>query len=164
LTEDEAAAEMLKIFNEAIEVGIMCPFVGQVVTYISEDPPQGTLALDGSTYDKSDYPDLYDVLPPSMKSATSFTLPDMRERVPRFVGGTYNIGDTGGQDTVALSESEMPAHTHTESIAVSSAADAGTGVPIASAVSGVGTTGVAGSGMPHDNLPAFVAVGVAVVH
>ena len=28
-------------------------------------------------------------------------------------GGTYAPGDTGGADTVALSEAEMPAHTHT---------------------------------------------------
>jgi microcystin-dependent protein len=142
----------------------MCPFVGQVVTYISENPPQGTLALDGSTHDKSDYPDLYDVLPSSMKSGTDFTLPDMRERVPRSVGGSYSIGDTGGQDTVTLSESEMPAHTHTESIAVSSLSDAGTGVPIASAVSSIGLTGSAGGGLPHDNVPAFMTVGVAVVY
>lgn len=29
--------------------------------------------------------------------------------------GTYNVGDTGGSSTVALSEAEMPSHTHTVS-------------------------------------------------
>jgi len=28
-------------------------------------------------------------------------------------GGTYNVGDTGGSNTVTLTESEMPGHTHT---------------------------------------------------
>ena len=30
-------------------------------------------------------------------------------------GGTYNVGDTGGADSVTLTEAQMPAHTHTVS-------------------------------------------------
>jgi microcystin-dependent protein len=39
--------------------------------------------------------------------------PDLRGRFIRGGdGNTYDIGDTGGQESVALSESELPSHSH----------------------------------------------------
>lgn len=38
--------------------------------------------------------------------------PDMRGRFPVGAGATYELGDTGGNNTVALSSSQMPAHKH----------------------------------------------------
>jgi len=38
--------------------------------------------------------------------------PDLRNRFIAGAGGQYASGDTGGQDDVALTESEMPSHAH----------------------------------------------------
>jgi microcystin-dependent protein len=38
--------------------------------------------------------------------------PDLRDRFPVGAGGNYNVGDTGGTDTVALTVAEMPQHSH----------------------------------------------------
>jgi microcystin-dependent protein len=38
--------------------------------------------------------------------------PDLTDRFVVGAGGQYSAGDTGGSDTVQLSESEMPSHTH----------------------------------------------------
>ena len=48
---------------------------------------------------------------------TSFALPDMRSRIPMHFGQGPGltprpIGQRGGEDTVALTTSTMPAHTH----------------------------------------------------
>ena len=42
----------------------------------------------------------------------NISTPDLRDRFLTGVGGTYVVGDTGGENTHALSESEMPTHTH----------------------------------------------------
>jgi len=39
--------------------------------------------------------------------------PDLRDRFIAGAGGQYNSGDTGGEDSVTLTESEMPTHSHT---------------------------------------------------
>src|SRR5258706_583900 len=51
---------------------------------------------------------------------TTFALPDLRGRVPVHAGGgspgpglsPYTIGQSGGQESVALQTGELPPHTH----------------------------------------------------
>ena len=48
---------------------------------------------------------------------TTFGLPDLRGRVPVCMGtglglSTYNIGQAGGTETVALQTNQMPSHNH----------------------------------------------------
>jgi microcystin-dependent protein len=38
--------------------------------------------------------------------------PDLRDRFIAGAGGEYNTNDTGGEDSVTLTESEMPSHNH----------------------------------------------------
>jgi hypothetical protein len=40
--------------------------------------------------------------------------PDLRNRFVVGAGGNYGVGDQGGQETVRLTEAEMPSHTHTD--------------------------------------------------
>lgn len=42
----------------------------------------------------------------------SNSTPDLRDRFVVGAGSTYAVDDTGGADTVTLSEADMPAHTH----------------------------------------------------
>lgn len=49
---------------------------------------------------------------------TTFGLPDLRGRVPMGFGqrpglSNYAIGETGGSETVTLTQAQLPAHTHT---------------------------------------------------
>jgi len=41
--------------------------------------------------------------------------PDLREKFIVGAGGTYDVGDTGGADSVQLTENEMPSHDHSAS-------------------------------------------------
>jgi microcystin-dependent protein len=47
--------------------------------------------------------------------------PDLRNRFVVAAGDTYAVGDTGGDDSVTLTSSQMPSHTHTFSATTGSA-------------------------------------------
>ena len=42
--------------------------------------------------------------------------PDLRDRFIVGAGGSYNVGNTGGSNTVTLTRSQIPSHSHTASI------------------------------------------------
>ena len=44
--------------------------------------------------------------------------PDLRDRFIVGAGGSYNVGNTGGANTVTLSINQMPSHNHTGEIAM----------------------------------------------
>lgn len=52
----------------------------------------------GNTYTKPD--------------GTTITTPNLSDRFLTGSGGTYNVGDAGGANNVALTTAEMPAHNH----------------------------------------------------
>ncbi|MGA7730020.1 MAG: tail fiber protein [Chloroflexia bacterium] len=43
---------------------------------------------------------------------TTFALPDLRGKVPMHKGSGHILGETAGQQSHTLTQSEMPAHTH----------------------------------------------------
>jgi microcystin-dependent protein len=98
------------IFNPP---GVLVPFAGSVV-------PDGWLLCDGTAVSRSTYATLFAAISTAYgvgDGATTFNLPNLKGRVP--VGRdaadvTFDVlGETGGSKTHALSESELPAHTHT---------------------------------------------------
>lgn len=64
------------------------------------------------------------------------------------------IGDAGGEETHALTNAEMPSHTHTVDGAANTGGAAGGG----SLALSNNTTSAAGSDSPHNNMPPFVTV------
>ena len=64
-----------------------------------------------------------------------------------------SVGDSGGEETHALSDAEMPSHTHSNAPGSGTASGGGS-----SAYNNAGTTGATGSDTPHNNMPPFVAV------
>lgn len=83
---------------------------GAIVAYGGSAPPVGWLLCDGSEFSEEEYPNLAAVL-------GGTTLPDLRGRFPLGAGAgdsltARGLGDTGGEETVALVEAEMPSHTH----------------------------------------------------
>lgn len=86
--------------------------VGDVVMTLNATPGPGRLFMDGSTHNKADFPLLYDHV--SRNSAygvvttTTFTLADMRTRMPVGVGDSYILGSTGGEEKHTLTGDELP--------------------------------------------------------
>ena len=66
--------------------------IGAVILFPSDILPQGWLGFDGTVYNKSDYPRLWNVIPNVWKiSEEQFKLPNLKGRVPQ--GADNNIGE-----------------------------------------------------------------------
>ena len=91
-----------------IPAGLIEPFAGSTV-------PAGFLLCDGTAVSRTVYATLYAVIGDTFGAGdgeTTFNLPDLSGRVPLGVSQSHALGSTGGSETVTLTESELPAHTH----------------------------------------------------
>ena len=119
---DELAATISGLKSRLNELesatGVGVPPVGSIIDYIGATAPAGWAALDGTTITNGRFlhPVLWSVLPSTFKSGNNILLPDTRGRVTvhRSASGTLNvaIGSVGGDETVTLSSSQIPAHKH----------------------------------------------------
>jgi microcystin-dependent protein len=71
--------------------------------------------------------------------------------------GVQSLGATFGEAEHVLSVGEIPAHQHSEITAVSTPTFAGE-IPAVLAAVGAGSTGSAGGGAAHNNVPPSAAV------
>ena len=102
---------------------------------------------------------------------TTFALPNLQSRVPVHVGPGFALGQTGGAETVTLTTSQIPAHTHpggvnsgaaTASSPAGNVFATGTSTPYSDqpADSALATPAIqsAGGSQPHDNMLPFLTV------
>lgn len=88
--------------------------IGAVLPYYGTTVPANALLCNGATYNRVDYPDLYDALPVQMRVGTSrFVVPNLIDRAIRNTNTTSSVNTTAGDDTISLSPSNIPPHTHT---------------------------------------------------
>lgn len=182
--EPEQAARLALDMYDDFRLNRNWCMIGAIFPYASATPPPNTLLCDGSIYNRVDYPDLYAALDAAfIIDADSFSVPMLAGYVPIGAGaeipnwGVLNVGDSGGQYEVTLSEGQMPNHYHTtpphahgESIAVPTIINGGIEAPAAAATGSTGITGTAspstntaGDSEPHDNVQPFVALNFCIV-
>jgi microcystin-dependent protein len=157
--------------------------IAEVRMFASDQIPTGWFACDGSLYAISGYSALFALIGPAFggDSRTTFAVPDLRGAVVVGAGQgdgltPRNLGETGGTDTVALLESQLPPHNHTL-YGYSDAADtnnpsdmlvAGASAysPFAGALAATSSQSVtqAGVGLPHNNLQPYVTLSFAIAH
>jgi microcystin-dependent protein len=162
--------------NAALPPGVMLPFAGSAL-------PSGFLWCNGAAVSRTTYAALFAAVGTAFGTgdgASTFNLPDLRDRVPIGQGtmggtsaagrvtnaGTGNpgldtsvIGNAGGVDRHTLSAAQMPAHTHTVQAPNLYDEMAGTlGSPVVARVAATRITSSAGGGEAHPNLqPSLVA-------
>lgn len=87
---------------------------GRIITSAASSAPPGTLPCDGRTLSASSYPELYAALGHAFGGTTntSFKIPDLRGRCPIGASSNHELGSKGGAETVTLTVSNLPAHTH----------------------------------------------------
>lgn len=171
MTVDEVTVLTTEMFTEYLDGGDMCR-IGTICEYITQNPPDGVLALDGSTYNDADYPELAASIDPQYDNGNgTFTLPDARGRVAVASGnggGLTNriIGQMFGAEQIGLGVANMPPHTHTTlDPSGTSLADPLLGVPLpVSAPPIPAITGSTGGGVPHDNVQPSIVWHVGVWH
>lgn len=171
------------------------PMLGSMCLFAGNFAPRGFAFTDGQLLAISTNTALFSLLGTTYggDGRTTFALPDTRGRVvvgPRQGPGlsTYQLGQRGGQEQVALTLNEMPSHNHAASTTVSVTAngqsangnqDAPTGnvwankprgaqysnqapdvAMAAGALTATATTAVsaAGGSQAHENRPPYIAI------
>lgn len=138
--------------------------IGQIIPYLSADPPDNTLPCDGSSHLRVDYPDLYAVLDAAFKDdPDNFHVPDLRGRTIIGVSGSHAIGASGGEETHTLIAGEMPSHNHTTGNSLTSAAVMPGEGPVLVPNPLPAWTGSAGGDGAHNNMQPYVALRYAVI-
>jgi len=145
--------------------------VGDIIMSLRTTPGTNHLFMAGGTYNKADYPLLWALQGShpayfSSSASTTFTLADMRQKVPvgKTATGTFTaLGATGGEETHLLTTPEIPAHAHTIS-GFGNTYNISTGVTSTTAIfSGSLATGNTGGGGSHNNLQPYIVINYEVV-
>jgi microcystin-dependent protein len=95
------------------------PFVGEIRLFSFNFPPNGWAFCNGQLLPIAQNSALFDLIGTTYggDGSTTFGLPDLRGRVPVNQGqgpglSNYVIGQVAGVESVALSQSQLPAHNH----------------------------------------------------
>ena len=161
---------------------------GALTQYAGGSAPNGWLVCDGSTVSRSTYSDLHALLKDvggtdnyaygNGDGSTTFTLPDLRGRIPVGVGqqtsgkwdsaeedysgsGTnFVLAATGGTEDHKLLTAELPSHSHAVEANSQNYVDGGTARALGSNNGSDGTynSSSVGSDSPHNNLPPYLAL------
>src|SRR5712691_11135310 len=149
------------------------PFVGEIRMFAGNFAPAGWMFCQGQLLPISENETLFNLIGTTYggDGQTTFALPNLQSRVPVHVGPGFDLAQTGGAETVTLTTSQIPAHSHVpqcNSNAGSQASpqsglwaasasnlysDVAPGAAMASAAAGVD-----GGSQPHDNMVPFLVV------
>lgn len=184
-TPEDTATVFTEMFDKFSANEGICRVIGEIISYAGSTSPTGKwLVCDGTSYLRTDYPDLFAVIGTSYGAldGTHFSVPDLRGRVPIGAGAasgltSYSIGDNGGEEAHTLITSEIPSHSHTdaghthvEGNAAPAVGAAITGVPVPSAVPTVGVTGAGSANIlstggdgAHENRQPYLAITYLIV-
>jgi microcystin-dependent protein len=90
------------------------PFVGEIRMFGGNFAPAGWAICDGSLLAISQNDVLFQLIGTTYggDGQNTFALPDLRSRIPVHQGPGFVLGQSGGAETVTLTESQLPAHDH----------------------------------------------------
>lgn len=95
--------------------------VGTIIMYGASASPTNWLSCNGDAVSRTTYATLFGIIGTTYGTgdgSTTFNLPDLRSRMPVGIGDggaaltDRSLGDTGGEENVTLTESQLPAHNH----------------------------------------------------
>jgi microcystin-dependent protein len=154
------------------------PFVGEIRMFGGNFAPAGWALCQGQTLPISEFDTLFQLIGTTYggDGQATFALPDLQGRFPMHQGsGLSNriLGELGGTETLTLSLSQLPLHTHP---AMCSSGGGNSGTPVRNfwSTDPAGNTaayttasdsqmagnaiGNAGASQPHENMKPFLVV------
>jgi microcystin-dependent protein len=149
------------------------PFIGEIRMFGGNFAPQGWAFCDGSLLPISENDALFNLIGTTYggDGQSTFALPDLRSRIPLHVGPGFALGQSGGAETVTLTTSQIPAHTHVPqgNSGAGTQSSPGNGVWAQSTLDQFSSSaptvsmapaalGLNGGSQPHDNMMPFLAV------
>src|SRR5215207_11260153 len=90
------------------------PYVGEIRMFAGNFAPAGWMFCEGQMLPISENETLFQLIGTTYggDGQVTFALPDLRGRIPIHQGSGFNLADAGGAETVTLTTSELPAHSH----------------------------------------------------
>jgi len=151
------------------------PYIGEIRMFGGSFAPVDWAFCDGALLSINQYSALYNLIGTAYggDGQTTFGLPDLRGRVPMHQGGGRFLAEMGGSESVTLSATQLPVHTHT---LLADAENGTTSDPTnaiwatsqatkeyirnnqATKPMNPGTIGSAGDGLPHENMLPFLSI------
>lgn len=156
----DAIVDIIELVQTMIDSWYTQEMIGGIMAFVTT-PPAGWQPLDGSVLDADLFPELAVVVPDSwILGSGDIQLPNLAGTSLVGHGTSYEIGTTGGEENHTLTLAEIPAHTHTYTPPILNIDIEGPGVPdiVAAGLGPTASTGSAGSGDPHNNMPPFLVV------
>ena len=150
------------------------PFIGEIRMFAGNFAPVGWAFCNGALIPISENDALFNLIGTTYggDGQNTFALPDLQSRVPIHVGPGFTLGQSGGTESVTLTTSQIPAHSHVPlcNTAAGSAPSpaqnfwaAATGATnYDNGAPGVAldpaTIGSSGGSQPHDNMVPFLVI------
>jgi microcystin-dependent protein len=151
------------------------PYVGEIRIFAGNFAPAGWLFCAGQLLPISQFETLFNLIGTTYggDGQSTFGLPDLRGRVPVHQGAGYTLAQTGGVETVTLTTSQIPPHSHA---AIASSAQTGQASPLnaswasdttlkpfaagtaVNALMAATNIGFSGGSQPHDNMLPYMAI------
>src|SRR5215470_4320035 len=90
------------------------PFVGEIRMFAGNFAPAGWSFCNGALLPIDQNPTLFQLIGTTYggDGQTTFALPNLQSRVPIHVGPGFALGQSGGVESVTLTTSQIPAHSH----------------------------------------------------
>ena len=90
------------------------PYVGEIRMFAGNFAPAGWMFCEGQLLPISEYETLFNLIGTTYggDGQSTFSLPDLRGRVPLHFGNGFQLAETGGAEEVTLTVSQIPAHSH----------------------------------------------------
>src|ERR1044072_1183979 len=90
------------------------PYVGEIRMFAGNFAPAGWMFCEGQLLPISEYETLFNLIGTTYggDGQSTFALPDLRGRGPIHFGTGFTLAETRGGETVTLTVSQIPAHSH----------------------------------------------------
>jgi len=90
------------------------PYVGEIRIFAGNFAPAGWNFCNGAVLPISDYETLFNLIGTTYggDGQSTFALPNLQSRVPIHQGPGFTLAQTGGAESVTLTLSQIPAHSH----------------------------------------------------
>jgi len=149
------------------------PYVGEIRMFGGNFAPVGWAFCSGQILPISENETLFNLIGTTYggDGQSTFALPNLQSRLPIHVGTGFALGQTGGSETVTLTVSQIPAHTHVpqansgQGTASNPSGNVWAESPLnnysataPSSAMNAAAIGSAGGSQPHDNMPPFLVV------
>src|SRR4026209_749550 len=90
------------------------PYVGEIRMFAGNFAPAGWMFCEGALLAIAENETLFQLIGTTYggDGESTFALPDLRGRIPQHFGNGFTLAETGGEEEVTLTVSQIPAHTH----------------------------------------------------